>query len=74
MRTVTIEMTVDARHKLAAFKTAEVGAESFNVRWGITMDIRGNEANTAKMMGESTFNEYISQSNKIDERTAPHNV
>jgi hypothetical protein len=54
LRTVMMETTVEVRHRLAAFRTAEVGAVSFDVRKGIPMGNRGNAPNTTKTTGEST--------------------
>lgn len=54
LRTVTMEITVEARHKLAASKMAEVGAVSSDVCRGTAMDNSGNRANKPKTIGEST--------------------
>jgi hypothetical protein len=54
LRTVTMEITVEARHKLAAFRTAEVGAVSSDVCKGSVTDNRGIVAKNAKTTGEST--------------------
>ena len=53
LRTVTTEITVEARHKLAALRMAEVGAVSTDVCKGMAMDNRGNVANRAKTIGDS---------------------
>jgi len=54
LRTVTMEITVEARHRLAALRMAAVGAVSTDVREGSTMDNRGNAAKKVKTMGENT--------------------
>jgi len=54
LRTVTMEITVEARHKLAAFKTADVGAASSDAGEAAALDNRGAAANKAKTIGEST--------------------
>ena len=54
LRTVTMEITVEARHRLAALRMAEVGAVSTDVHEGSAMDNRGNVAKKVKTMGENT--------------------
>jgi hypothetical protein len=54
LRTVTMEITVEARHKLAALRMAEVGAVSTDVLEGSAMDKRGNVAKKVKTIGENT--------------------
>jgi hypothetical protein len=46
--------SLEVRHRLAAFRMAEIGAVSFDVRKGIPMGNRGNAPNTTKTTGEST--------------------
>jgi len=54
LRTVTMEITVEARHKLAALRIAEAGAVSTDFCEGSAMDNRGSVAKKLKTIGENT--------------------